>query len=76
MQLDKAPRYTMYHFSLSLATGNDQADVPKLLEHLSKTIREYGDIVIHDIVFHGDTYVDNELHPQIVVYYSLKKSDQ
>lgn len=67
------PQYQVNHFSLSLPKGDGQANVPKLLLHLANALKEYDDISILDIVFHGDVYVDNELYPQITVYYTSKE---
>ncbi len=64
-------QYNCHYFSVSLPTGEGQDDVPRLLEHLARNIREKGGIDILDIVFSNDELDDNaRWWPNFTVYYT------
>lgn len=61
--------YNCNHFSLALPAGEDQDNVPKLLEHLANELKSRT-VEIMDIVFRDESDENGNPYPSFTVYYA------
>lgn len=67
--------YACKHFSLALPAGENQENVPMLLEYLAKNLRD-GKILsdnIMDIIFRDESDEYGNPYPSFTIYYSQEE---
>lgn len=66
---ERAPSWTIRHFSLANPAGDRQYDVPALLRRVADTLEELGPVEVQDVVFRMEIDGGGEERPSMTVYF-------
>ncbi|MEV6158316.1 hypothetical protein AB0L53_49085 [Nonomuraea sp. NPDC052129] len=60
--------YIMQHFSQSTPKGSGQGEAPALLRRVAGSIKERGNVEVHDVIMHNETTEGGDW-PRLTVYF-------